>query len=109
MRLKLDMGRAGAYRSSEHGTQLNVCSYHLRKAGADAGNRSCLLALATGDCRAGRVESGPEQVPESDFETDRCAFLLRELLCGVSLQNLCKMRAFADLWEEIGREPLWRA
>ncbi|HBH42801.1 MAG TPA: protein meaA, partial [Hyphomonas atlantica] len=60
-------------------------------------------ALATAISVLDTVKAGG-QVPESDFETvfGRISFFVN---AGVRfVTELCKMRAFVELWEEIGRE-----
>jgi len=81
---------------------MNVCSYHLQEAGATP-EQELAYALATAIAVLDTVRAGG-QVPESDFETvfGRISFFVN---AGVRfVTELCKMRAFVDLWEEIGRE-----
>ena len=81
---------------------MNVCSYHLQEAGATP-EQELAYALATAIAVLDEVKAGG-QVPESDFETvfGRISFFVN---AGVRfVTELCKMRAFVDLWEEIGRE-----
>jgi (2R)-ethylmalonyl-CoA mutase len=81
---------------------MNVCSYHLQEAGATP-EQELAYALATAIAVLDRVKAGG-QVPEEDFETvfGRISFFVN---AGVRfVTELCKMRAFVDLWEEIGRE-----
>jgi (2R)-ethylmalonyl-CoA mutase len=81
---------------------MNVCSYHLQEAGATP-EQELAYALATAIAVLDTVKTGG-QVPESDFETvfGRISFFVN---AGVRfVTELCKMRAFVDLWEEIGRE-----
>ena len=81
---------------------MNVCSYHLQEAGATP-EQELAYALATAIAVLDTVKAGG-QVPESDFETvfGRISFFVN---AGVRfVTELCKMRAFVDLWEEIGRE-----
>lgn len=81
---------------------MNVCSYHLQEAGATP-EQELAYALATAIAVLDTVKAG-RQVPESDFETvfGRISFFVN---AGVRfVTELCKMRAFVDLWEEIGRE-----
>ena len=81
---------------------MNVCSYHLQEAGATP-EQELAYALATAIAVLDAVRDG-QQVPLSDFETvfGRISFFVN---AGVRfVTELCKMRAFVDLWEEIGRE-----
>ena len=81
---------------------MNVCSYHLQEAGATP-EQELAYALATAISVLDTVKAGG-QVPESDFETvfGRISFFVN---AGVRfITELCKMRAFVELWEEIGRE-----
>ncbi len=80
---------------------LNVCSYHLQEAGATP-EQELAYALATACAVLDAVKAGG-QVPEEDFTTvfGRISFFVN---AGVRfVTELCKMRAFVDLWEEIGR------
>ncbi len=81
---------------------LNVCSYHLQEAGATP-EQELAFALATACAVLDTVKAGG-QVPEKDFPTvfGRISFFVN---AGVRfVTEMCKMRAFVDLWEEIGRE-----
>ena len=81
---------------------LNVCSYHLQEAGATP-EQELAYALATACAVLDAVKAGG-QVPEEDFTTvfGRISFFVN---AGVRfVTELCKMRAFVDLWEEIGRK-----
>ena len=81
---------------------MNVCSYHLQEAGATP-EQELAYALATAVSVLDTVKAGG-QVPDEDFPTvfGRISFFVN---AGVRfVTELCKMRAFVDLWEEIGRE-----
>ena len=81
---------------------MNVCSYHLQEAGATP-EQELAYALATACAVLDAVKQGG-QVPEADFPTvfGRISFFVN---AGVRfVTELCKMRAFVDLWEEIGRQ-----
>ena len=81
---------------------LNICSYHLQEAGATP-EQELAFALATACAVLDAVKAGG-QVPEEDFPTvfGRLSFFVN---AGVRfVTELCKMRAFVDLWEEIGRD-----
>ncbi|HAY05583.1 MAG TPA: protein meaA, partial [Hyphomonas sp.] len=79
-----------------------VCSYHLQEAGATP-EQELAYALATAIAVLDTVKAGGH-VPDTDFDTvfGRISFFVN---AGVRfVTELCKMRAFVDLWEEIGRE-----
>ncbi len=101
MRLISDMV-SWCYTETPKWNPLNVCSYHLQEAGATP-EQELAYALATACAVLDAVKAGG-QVPEEDFETvfARISFFVN---AGVRfVTELCKMRAFVDLWEEIGRE-----
>ena len=80
---------------------VNVCSYHLQEAGATP-EQELAYALATAIAVLDTVKAGGE-VPDEDFPRvfGRISFFVN---AGVRfVTELCKMRAFVDLWEEIGR------
>ena len=101
MRLISDMV-AWCYTEVPKWNPMNVCSYHLQEAGATP-EQELAYALATAIAVLDRVKAGG-QVPESDFDIvfGRISFFVN---AGVRfVTELCKMRAFVELWEEIGRE-----
>lgn len=101
MRLISDMV-SWCYKETPKWNPLNVCSYHLQEAGATP-QQELAYALATACAVLDAVKAGG-QVPDEDFETvfGRISFFVN---AGVRfVTELCKMRAFVDLWEEIGRE-----
>ena len=101
MRLIADMV-AWCYTEVPKWNPMNVCSYHLQEAGATP-EQELAYALATAVAVLDTVKAGG-QVPEEDFPTvfGRISFFVN---AGVRfVTELCKMRAFVDLWEEIGRE-----
>ncbi len=77
----------------------NVCSYHLQEAGATP-IQELSFALATAISVLDAVqESG--QISEADFPaaTGRISFFVN---AGIRfITEMCKMRAFVDLWDEI--------
>lgn len=90
------------YREIPKWNPMNVCSYHLQEAGATA-EQELAYALATAIAVLDTVKAGG-QVPESDFPTvvGRISFFVN---AGVRfVTELCKMRAFGELWDEICRE-----
>ena len=101
MRLIADM-IAWCYTEVPKWNPMNVCSYHLQEAGATP-EQELAYALATAIAVLDTVKAGG-QVPEEEFPTvfGRISFFVN---AGVRfVTELCKMRAFVDLWEEIGRE-----
>ncbi|MEO0818511.1 MAG: protein meaA [Pseudomonadota bacterium] len=101
MRLIGDM-IAWCYTEVPKWNPMNVCSYHLQEAGATP-EQELAYALATAIAVLDTVKAGG-QVPEADFPIvfGRISFFVN---AGVRfVTELCKMRAFVDLWEEIGRQ-----
>ncbi|MBJ6372996.1 protein meaA [Sedimentitalea arenosa] len=76
---------------------MNVCSYHLQEAGATPEQE---LAFALATAIAVLDELRP-RVPEKDFPTlvGRISFFVNAGIRFVT--EMCKMRAFVDLWDEI--------
>ena len=81
---------------------MNVCSYHLQEAGATPVQEIAYsLATAVGVLDAVR-DSG--QVPAEQF-TQVFASISFFVNAGIRfVEEVCKMRAFTELWERIGRE-----
>ncbi len=81
---------------------INICSYHLQEAGATP-KQELAYALCTAIAVLDAVrDSG--QVSEEDFEkvVGRISFFVN---AGVRfVEEMCKMRAFVELWDEITRE-----
>src|SRR5512138_2253150 len=80
----------------------NVCSYHLQEAGATP-VQELAFALATAVAVLDSVrDSG--QVPPEEFPqvVGRISFFVNAGLRFVT--ELCKMRAFTELWDELCRE-----
>ncbi|WP_228846061.1 methylmalonyl-CoA mutase family protein, partial [Mycobacteroides abscessus] len=79
---------------------MNVCSYHLQEAGATP-QQELAYALATAiavlDDLKGKVP--PEGFPEM---VGRISFFVNAGIRFVT--EMCKMRAFAELWDEITRD-----
>src|SRR4051794_6497049 len=80
----------------------NVCSYHLQEAGATP-VQELAYALATAVAVLDAICAGG-QVPEADFgkAVGRISFFVNAGIRFVT--ELCKMRAFGELWDEICRE-----
>lgn len=80
----------------------NVCSYHLQEAGATP-VQELSFALATAQAVLDTVRDSGE-VDEKDFPTvvGRISFFVNAGLRFVT--EICKMRAFTELWDEICAE-----
>ena len=81
---------------------MNVCSYHLQEAGATPVQElSYALATAIAVLDAVKASGG---VSEADFPQvfGRMSFFVNAGIRFVT--ELCKMRAFTELWDELGRE-----
>ena len=81
---------------------INVCSYHLQEAGATPVQEIAFaLATAVGVLDAVRASS---QCAEKEFGdvVGRISFFVNAGLRFVT--EICKMRAFTELWDEITRE-----
>jgi (2R)-ethylmalonyl-CoA mutase len=81
---------------------MNVCSYHLQEAGATP-VQELAFALATAVAVLDKVKVSGE-VPAEEFGAvvGRISFFVNAGLRFVT--ELCKMRAFAELWDEITAE-----
>ncbi|MFT3921122.1 MAG: protein meaA [Myxococcales bacterium] len=81
---------------------MNVCSYHLQEAGATPG-QELAYALLTAMTILDAVKASGE-IPESEMGTvvERISFFVN---AGIRfLDEMCKMRAFTRLWDEITKE-----
>ncbi|AXI56146.1 protein meaA [Sulfitobacter sp. JL08] len=76
---------------------MNVCSYHLQEAGATP-EQELAFALATATAVLDGLKG---QVPDEDFPrlVGRISFFVNAGIRFVT--EMCKMRAFVDLWDEI--------
>jgi (2R)-ethylmalonyl-CoA mutase len=81
---------------------INVCSYHLQEAGATP-VQELAFALATAIAVLDTVKASGE-VPADKFGdvVGRISFFVNAGLRFIT--ELCKMRAFTELWDEITRE-----
>ena len=81
---------------------INVCPYHLQEAGATP-VQELSFALANAIAILDRVQASG-QVPEDDFPqvVGRISFFVNAGLRFVT--EMCKMRAFTELWDEITAE-----
>jgi len=79
---------------------MNVCSYHLQEAGATP-EQELAFALATAVAVLDELQP---RVPEEDFPilAGRISFFVNAGIRFVT--EMCKMRAFVDLWDEILQE-----
>jgi (2R)-ethylmalonyl-CoA mutase len=81
---------------------VNVCSYHLQEAGATP-VQELAFALAAAIAILDTVRQSGEVAGDAfDEVVGRISFFVNSGLRIVT--ELCKMRAFAELWEEITRE-----
>lgn len=81
---------------------LNICSYHLQEAGASP-VQELAYALCTAIAVLDSVKASG-QVPDDKFEqvVGRISFFVN---AGVRfIEETCKMRAFAQMWDEITRD-----
>jgi (2R)-ethylmalonyl-CoA mutase len=96
LRLITDVA-AYCYQSVPKWNPMNVCSYHLQEAGATP-EQELAFALATATAVLDDVKA---KVPEQDFPevVGRISFFVNAGIRFVT--EMCKMRAFVDLWDEI--------
>src|SRR5687767_3112806 len=81
---------------------MNICSYHLQEAGATP-VQELAFALATAIAVLDTIKASGEVGAEKFGEVvGRISFFVNAGLRFVT--ELCKMRAFAELWDEITRE-----
>ena len=80
----------------------NVCSYHLQEAGATPGQE---LAFALANA-IGILDLIRERGKFSDEQFERCVGRISFFVnAGIKfVEEMCKMRAFTELWEEITRD-----
>lgn len=100
LRLTTDMV-AFTYHEMPKWNPVNVCSYHLQEAGATP-EQELAFALATAIAILDRVRASG-QVRAKDFPevVGRISFFVN---AGIRfITELCKMRAFGTLWDEICR------
>ncbi len=98
MRLTTDM-IGWTYRETPKWNPMNVCSYHLQEAGATP-VQELSFALATAMAVLDTVKAR-SIIPEEDFPkaVGRISFFVNAGMRFVT--EMCKMRAFVDLWDEI--------
>ena len=90
---------AFTYKQVPRWNPINVCSYHLQEAGATP-EQELAFALATAVAVLDAVKASG-QVPDDDFAqvVGRISFFCNAGIKFVT--ELCKMRAFNHLWDEI--------
>jgi ethylmalonyl-CoA mutase len=90
------------YREVPRWNPTNICSYHLQEAGATPA-MELSYALATAIAVLDHVRASG-QVPEKDFAevVGRISFFVNAGLKFIT--EMCKMRAFTELWDEICRD-----
>jgi (2R)-ethylmalonyl-CoA mutase len=80
---------------------MNICSYHLQEAGATP-VQELAFALATAIAVLDTVKASGEVAPEKFSEVvGRISFFVNAGLRFIT--EICKMRAFTELWDEITR------
>ncbi|WP_029058005.1 protein meaA [Stappia stellulata] len=92
---------AWTYQAMPKWNPMNVCSYHLQEAGATP-VQELSFALATAVAILDEVrDSGA--IPQADFPkaVGRISFFVNAGMRFIT--EICKMRAFAELWDEICR------
>ena len=91
-----------SYREVPKWNPTNVCSYHLQEAGATP-VQELSYALATAIAVLDTVRASGE-VPESEFGevVGRVSFFVNAGMRFIT--EICKMRAFGELWDEIALE-----
>lgn len=92
---------AWTYSNMPKWNPMNVCSYHLQEAGATP-VQELSFALATAVAILDNLKAGGT-IPEEDFPkaVGRISFFVNAGMRFVT--ELCKMRAFTELWDEICR------
>lgn len=101
MRLTSDV-IAFTYKEVPKWNPINVCSYHLQEAGATP-EQELAFALVNGLAVLDAVKASG-QVPDADFPkvVGRISFFVN---AGIRfITELCKMRAFTELWDELTAE-----
>lgn len=101
MRLTTDI-IAWTYAQMPKWNPMNVCSYHLQEAGATP-VQELAFALATAVAVLDKVKASGA-ISDADFPkaVGRISFFVNAGMRFVT--ELCKMRAFTELWDEICRE-----
>jgi len=101
MRLTVDL-IAYAVRRLPRWNPLNISSYHLQEAGATPAQELAFSLSAAIAVLDAVKDSGQVDADEFDQVVGRVSFFVN---AGVRfVEELCKMRAFTELWEEITRD-----
>jgi (2R)-ethylmalonyl-CoA mutase len=93
---------AWTYSNMPKWNPMNVCSYHLQEAGATP-VQELSFALATAVAILDSIRASGA-IPEEDFPkaVGRISFFVNAGMRFIT--EMCKMRAFTELWDEICRE-----
>ncbi|CTQ56659.1 Methylmalonyl-CoA mutase [Roseibium album] len=93
---------AWTYSNMPKWNPMNVCSYHLQEAGATP-VQELSFALATAIAILDSIRASGA-IPEEDFPkaVGRISFFVNAGMRFIT--EMCKMRAFTELWDEICRE-----
>ena len=93
---------AWTYSNMPKWNPMNVCSYHLQEAGATP-VQELSFALATAIAILDNLKASGA-IPEEDFPkaVGRISFFVNAGMRFIT--EMCKMRAFTELWDEICRE-----
>jgi ethylmalonyl-CoA mutase len=93
---------AWTYSNMPKWNPMNVCSYHLQEAGATP-VQELSFALATAVAILDSIRSSGA-IPEEDFPkaVGRISFFVNAGMRFIT--EMCKMRAFTELWDEICRD-----
>lgn len=93
---------AWTYSNMPKWNPMNVCSYHLQEAGATP-VQELSFALATAIAILDGLKASGE-IPEKDFPkaVGRISFFVNAGMRFIT--EMCKMRAFTELWDEICRD-----
>ena len=89
------------YREMPKWNPTNVCSYHLQEAGATPG-QELAFALATAEAVLDEVRSRARCAEQFPQIVGRISFFVNAGMRFIT--ELCKMRAFVDLWDEIAEQ-----
>ncbi len=91
---------AFSFREMPKWNPINLCSYHLQEAGADAVEEAAFaLAAAIAVLDAARKTIAADAFPQA---VGRISFFVNSGLKFIT--EVCKLRAMAELWDEIARE-----
>jgi ethylmalonyl-CoA mutase len=80
---------------------INICSYHLQEAGATP-VQELAFALANAIAVLNTLKGAPGGAPDLAEITGRISFFVNAGMRFIT--ELCKLRAFSELWDEITRD-----